>query len=460
MIIRSLQSRYAKHLMGFPQTDFGSLVQALYGIEEGISRGLWVDSSPSDSKGKKSGSGPRPSGVGTIVTTPPLQPTPPRFRTGLHCAYHEKAGHDTDNCSALRQVIQDLIDQGLIPRPFKLAPNRIPRRPSAPPGYLQHAPPLTLFILFPEGYGPAHRDVQIVTRSGRVAHPPPVDRSFAGTASRDEIQRNDDEILRQPSGADSLAGQRLCPECWRHTIFPSSEAKVLHEGRIITIQSDWDVVTSSEPVLQISHSEDDLHLTEFTFDEVTISMDHASLLSQLIIHTLWVRLHSYGRGCTLHGATAQGQNHAPHIEGIVCILEAVEVQDLQRTLDRCIWAVFDYDILVDTVIDVDGVTLPDSCTDEMDMIGVGRIFDAVPHGPHSDFDLFGVSMIDTDDVTLYDACTDEMDMIDDDDFASVVTTDVITVEATSNFVDPPLSFNTMSGFVTHFDDVAGGIIMI
>ncbi|WKA06591.1 hypothetical protein VitviT2T_024486 [Vitis vinifera] len=46
--------------------------------------------------------------------------------------------------------------------------------------------------------------------------------------------------------------------------------------------------------------------------------------------------------------------------------------------------------------------------------------------------------------------------IDDDDFASVVTTDVITVEATSNFVDPPLSFNTMSGFVTHFDDVAGG----
>ena len=52
--------------MGFPQTDFGFLVQALYGIEEGISRGLWPDSSPSDSKGKKLGSGPRPSYVGTI----------------------------------------------------------------------------------------------------------------------------------------------------------------------------------------------------------------------------------------------------------------------------------------------------------------------------------------------------------------------------------------------------------
>ena len=30
--------------MGFPHKDFGSLVQALYGIEEGIARGLWSES--------------------------------------------------------------------------------------------------------------------------------------------------------------------------------------------------------------------------------------------------------------------------------------------------------------------------------------------------------------------------------------------------------------------------------
>ena len=36
------------------------------------------------------------------------------------------------------------------------------------------------------------------------------------------------------------------------------------------IQSDKDVVTSSEPVLHISHSEDDLHLTRFTFNEVYV----------------------------------------------------------------------------------------------------------------------------------------------------------------------------------------------
>ena len=46
--------------------------------------------------------------------------------------------------------------------------------------------------------------------------------------------------------------------------------KFIHEGRIITIQSNKDVATSFEPVLQISHSEDDLHLTGFIFDEVQV----------------------------------------------------------------------------------------------------------------------------------------------------------------------------------------------
>ncbi|RVW88933.1 hypothetical protein CK203_045016 [Vitis vinifera] len=48
------------------------------------------------------------------------------------------------------------------------------------------------------------------------------------------------------------------------------KVKFIHEGRIITIQSDRDIITSFEPVLHISHSEDDLHLTGFTFDEVQV----------------------------------------------------------------------------------------------------------------------------------------------------------------------------------------------
>ena len=45
---------------------------------------------------------------------PPPQPTPPGFKTDLHCAYHQRAGYDTDSCAALRHAIQDLIDQGLV----------------------------------------------------------------------------------------------------------------------------------------------------------------------------------------------------------------------------------------------------------------------------------------------------------------------------------------------------------
>ena len=45
---------------------------------------------------------------------------------------------------------------------------------------------------------------------------------------------------------------------------------------------------------------------------------------------------------------------------------------------------------------------------------------------------------------------------DDDDSVTFVTPDVITVEEASDSMDPPLSFDTMFGFVTCFDDVTSG----
>ena len=71
----------------------------------------------------------------------------------------------------------------------------------------------------------------------------------------------------------------------------------------------------------------------------------------------------------------------------------------------------DYDLPMDLGDDIDGMTLPDTYMDKMDMIGTGRILDRVPRGPHFAFDMFGVSMINTNDVILYDACTDAVDMI-------------------------------------------------
>ena len=134
--------------------------------------------------------------------------------------------------------------------------------------------------------------------------------------------------------------------------------------------------------------------------------------------------------------------------------------------------------------DIVGVTLPDTYMDEMDMIDTGRILDTASCGPRSAFDMFGVSMIDYDVVTLYDSCTDTMDMIgtgrildapspwprssfdvfgismlefDGDGLVVIdITHDTVSVEGAFDSVDPPLSFDTMSGFVTLFDDISNG----
>ena len=74
--------------------------------------------------------------------------------------------------------------------------------------------------------------------------------------------------------------------------------------------------------------------------------------------------------------------------------------------------VLDYDLSMDLGDDIDGVTLPDTYKDEMDMIDIGRILDAAPHELHYSFDMFGVFAIDFEDVTLYDTYVDAMDMID------------------------------------------------
>lgn len=57
MVVRHLQFKFARHLMGFLYTNLRSLVQALFDIEDGLSQGLWPDSSSHDSKEKNLASG-------------------------------------------------------------------------------------------------------------------------------------------------------------------------------------------------------------------------------------------------------------------------------------------------------------------------------------------------------------------------------------------------------------------
>ena len=146
-----------------------------------------------------------------------------------------------------------------------------------------------------------------------------------------------------------------------------------------------------------------------------------------------------------------------------------------------------YGLPMDLGDDIDGVNLPDTHMDEMDemdIIGTSCILDTTQCGPHYAFDILGVSMIDSNDVSLYDACTDAVDMIGtgcildassprprstfdvfgismlefngDGLVATDITHDTVSVEGASDSMDPPFSFDTMSGFVTHFDDISNG----
>ena len=78
------------------------------------------------------------------------------------------------------------------------------------------------------------------------------------------------QVLRIQPSFNLLLGRPWIHEADAIPFSLHQKLKFIHEGRVITIQSDQDVITSSEPVLQISHNEDDLHLTGFTSDEVQV----------------------------------------------------------------------------------------------------------------------------------------------------------------------------------------------
>ena len=66
---------YARHLMEVSIMDYKAVLQALYGIEDGITHGLWSDSLSSDSKGNKLSGSYRLREVGAIGS---FRQRPPR----------------------------------------------------------------------------------------------------------------------------------------------------------------------------------------------------------------------------------------------------------------------------------------------------------------------------------------------------------------------------------------------
>ncbi|KAL6323277.1 hypothetical protein AAG906_029284 [Vitis piasezkii] len=155
MVLRNLQPRFARHLVGIPFQDLKSLVHAAFSVEEAIARGLWTDTTPSpDSKGKKP-IGPfsrygeyqyQPVYVQEpYIAQTSMQPRPPHPRATTHppprpyaqrpvrqftplgmtltrafeklkdgAAYTIRFRDMIEHCSTRHHAIQDLIDSRLV----------------------------------------------------------------------------------------------------------------------------------------------------------------------------------------------------------------------------------------------------------------------------------------------------------------------------------------------------------
>ncbi|RVW88953.1 Retrovirus-related Pol polyprotein from transposon 17.6 [Vitis vinifera] len=258
MIMRSLQPRFARHLMGFPHTDFGSLGEEPSGGQRSGDVGAISSAGMRPSRRYQTvGQTPGPVFAAHVAERPPAPYTRPRApqtttyvqrpprqfaqlgfdRSGFGQlgqpsvttnplpAHSTHAVHPSSGDIHHMDLIEDdsihmlSWDDGLpepivlhdsyeidgvslvpqTPAPFSLIPDEAPFQ-------LTHPTPLVIgcqdtfvpFTLWPEDDDSEGREIQIVTRSGRIAQPPPPPvRPFEGTTSHEEVRREDDEVLRQ-----------------------------------------------------------------------------------------------------------------------------------------------------------------------------------------------------------------------------------------------------------------------
>ncbi|RVW77767.1 hypothetical protein CK203_050316 [Vitis vinifera] len=419
-------------------------------------------------------------------------------RMDLYCSYYQGLGHDTDHCTALRHAIEDLIDQGLV----HLGQPSVTTNPLS--AYTSHAVSLPTngihFMDFTKPYDHIHMlswdesVLEPIVVDGIYETPfvliPDVDEvhtPYVDDVHTPDIQyviHRDDDL--PPEGSDhtcplyilvGFLGHRVlyvildddptlnvCPLAYvialgyassnfgpstqkvraydsikrevmgtlviklliGPTTFPIlfQKVKFIHDGQVITVRSIGDMFASSKPMLQISHNEDDLFFTGFTFDE--------EVELQRLVHQL--RLSDGAPGTSASAlATPSFPNHMS-LMTLYFLDEVDEHGTFAEIRDM-----------------VDGVVPHDRYIDEMLAMSMSQIDGIVQPEFASPFDLFGVSAIEVaEEIQIAPALEfSEDDIVDDDVFVCVNS----PVMVESKHVDPPLSFDILSRFVSHSDDL-------
>ena len=106
-------------------------------------------------------------------------------------------------------------------------------------------------------------------------------------------------------------------------------------------------------------------------------------------------------------------------------------------------------VIVDPTEMVDGVVPHDEYQDEMNWMTVSQITGIVELHPVSPFDMFGVSTIEVLEGTQIIPVPE---LLEDD--SSLFEGTVSPIEGAFDLVDPPLSFDVLSRFISRSDDVS------
>ncbi|KAL6348330.1 hypothetical protein AAG906_005630 [Vitis piasezkii] len=282
------------------------------------------------------------------------------------------------------------------------------------------------------------------------------------------------------------------------------KVKFIHEGRVITIKSTGDSYSTSVPVLEISHGDNDLFLTGFTFDEIQ-TVEHGSTVVLDMMRSMFF-LPSLGIGRRQHGSgefIATIDHDTPFSLGFVPTEVDYKYMALlrnERLRARLLLMPFDYPIhpykmsladyflsdgalgtstsvlvtppsldhtslltlyfpeetneyetSVEIADTIDEAILRDEYSDEMLMVDMSQIIDDVQPNTASPLDLFGVLAIEiVEDVQLVPTPRLPTAVAPNDDvFVGVTSPTMVEFE----HVDPPLSFDVLSRFVSRSNDV-------
>ncbi|RVW92560.1 Retrovirus-related Pol polyprotein from transposon 17.6 [Vitis vinifera] len=241
------------------------------------------------------------------------------------------------------------------------------------------------------------------------------------------------------------------------------KVKFIHEGQVVTVQSTGDVFISAKPVLQISHSDDDLLLIGFTFDEVqTLEMEDffrdlvAMLFDQ---HGSTVVLDMMRGMSYLPGMGLGRRQHRP--SEFMTILdhdvpfgfgfiptEADYIYIARLRKERGIKATDLLDMIIGGL----------SITQEADLQHLVRQLHLNEIDEHGTFAEVGDIV---DGAAPHDEYIDEMPALSSNQIEETVQPGlphhltflghVDVVKGASDFVDPPLLFDILSGFVSRHD---------